>query len=257
MFPRFLKALAAVVALTAAPSVPAEEAASEAKPDVPVTAPAADPESHSTAAVPTESVPIPSGDQGASKPSEPSGKLPAVPPPSAKPAVESGMASVYASDLEGRPTASGAPYDSNNLTAAHRSLPLGSRIRVTDSASGRSVSVTINDRWGGAPGQIVNLSRRAADELGMRGSGQRKVEIAVETLGEGRRQPTPAGYTSTPRLLPERIEATSNDAAGRGRACANEADILGLRDSLRESHVRNCLARKSKSGAAAAQAKPR
>jgi peptidoglycan lytic transglycosylase len=248
MFPRFLKAFAAAVALTAAPSVPAEEAASEAKPDVPVTAPAADAESQSTAAVPTESVP---------KPSEPSGKPPEVPAPSAKPAVESGMASVYASDLEGRATASGAPYDSNNLTAAHRSLPLGSKIRVTDFASGRSVSVTINDRWAGGPGQIVNLSRRAADELGMRGSGQRKVDITVETLGEGRRQPTPAGYTSTPLLLPERIEATSNNAAGRVRACANEADILGLRDSLRESHVRNCLARKSQSGAAAAQAKPR
>ncbi len=248
MFPRFLKALAAAVTITAAPSLMAEEAASEAKPDVPITAPATDPESQSTATVPTESVP---------KPSEPQRKPPGVPAPSAKPAVEAGMASVYASDLEGRPTASGALYDSDKLTAAHRSLPLGSRIRVTDSASGRSVSVTINDRWGGGPGQIVNLSRRAADELGMRGSGQREVEITVESLGEGRRQPAPAGYTSTPRLLPERIEATSNDAAGRGRACANEADILGLRDALRESHVRNCLARKSKSGAAAAQAKPR
>jgi rare lipoprotein A (peptidoglycan hydrolase) len=163
--------------------------------------------------------------------------------------VETGMASVYASDLEGRLTASGALYDSQKLTAAHRSLPLGSRIRVTDAASGKSVSVAVNDRWGGGPGQIVNLSHRAAAELGLHPNGQRRVEITVEALGDGRRQASTAG--STPRLLPDRIEATASNAPGRARVCANEADILGLKDVLWESHVRNCLGRKSKPAAAA------
>jgi rare lipoprotein A (peptidoglycan hydrolase) len=183
---------------------------------------------------------------------------PQAPPPNAtavdaKPLVETGIASVYADELEGRPTASGALYDSQKLTAAHRSLPLGSRIRVTDAASGKSVSVTVNDRWGGGPGQIVNLSRRAAGELGIRGNGQRKVEVAVETIGDGRRQS--AAVKSTSLLLPERIEATPTDRVGRTRVCANEADILGLREALWESHVRNCLGRKSKSPGSSVEAR--
>ena len=127
---------------------------------------------------------------------------------------------------------------------------------MTDAASGRSVSVTVNGRWGGGPGQVVNLSRRAADELGMRGSGQRKVDITLETLGEGRRAPAAPGYTAkAPQLLPERIEATSTDSAARVRSCQNEANILGLQDMLREVHVRNCLGRKSRDGAAQTQVK--
>jgi rare lipoprotein A (peptidoglycan hydrolase) len=252
---RILKVIAISAMIMAVPSALAEEAAGDAKPVVPFTAPVPDPGREGNAPITTEPAPTPTVEQGASKTLERPGQTPPAAVPTAKPAVESGMASVYASDLEGRPTASGAPYDSQSLTAAHRSLPLGSRIRVTDAATGKSVSVTVNDRWGGAPGQIVNLSRRAADELGMRGSGQRKVEVAVEILGDGRRPPVTATYSLTPRVLPERIEATSSDAAGRTRACANEADILGLQDSLRESHVRNCLGRKSKSSAAGTQAK--
>ncbi|MFO1207069.1 MAG: septal ring lytic transglycosylase RlpA family protein [Burkholderiales bacterium] len=170
----------------------------------------------------------------------------------ARGAVETGMASVYADDLEGQATASGALYDPQKLTAAHRALPLGSRIRVVDVGSGKSVVVTVNDRWGGGPGQVVNLSRRAADELGMRGSGQRKVEITVEAIGDGRRQAASTG--GAPLLLPERIDAVPTDRGGRSRICANEADILGLRDALWESHVRNCLQRKPKAGEGAAEA---
>lgn len=166
----------------------------------------------------------------------------------ARSATEKGIASVYATELEGRPTASGALYDSQKLTAAHRSLPFGSRIRVTDVASAKSVTVTVNDRWSGGPGQIVNLSRRAADELGLRGNAQRQVAVTVETLGDGRRQAAAAG--SALLLLPDRIEAAPTDRSGRTRVCANEADILGLREALWESHVRNCLGRKAKTGAA-------
>jgi rare lipoprotein A len=169
--------------------------------------------------------------------------------------VEVGIACVYAAELEGRPTASGALYESQKLTAAHRSLPFGSRIRVADALSGKGVVVTVNDRWSGAPGQIVNLSRRAADELGLRGNGQRKVELTVERLGDGRRQPGAA--RSTALLLPERIDGMPSDRAGRTRLCANEADILGLREALWETHVRNCLGRKTKTGVPAVEVKAR
>jgi rare lipoprotein A len=169
-------------------------------------------------------------------------------------AAESGVASVYASDLEGNLTASGERYDSQKLTAAHRSLPFGSRISVTDAAFGKTVTVVVNDRWAGGPGQIINLSRRAADVLGMQGPTQREVEIRVESLGDGRRQ-TPQSGGLTPQLLPVRVEATSNTPGSRARSCTNEAEILGLRDVLLEIHVHNCLGRKPKDTTASNQVK--
>jgi rare lipoprotein A len=256
--------LLTVLALAAAGIAFAEEAANDTKPETPVAgAPKSEEPPQGAAQSPAPDIAAPVPEQSAApapeapaavKSPEPAPKpvLPSAP----RPVIESGLASVYSSDLEGRLTASGAPYDSQQLTAAHRTLPLGSQIRVTDVALGRSVVVTVNDRWGGGPGQVVNLSRRAADELGMRGSGQRKVDITLETLGEGRRAPAAPGYTAkAPQLLPERIEATSTDSAARVRSCQNEANILGLQDMLREVHVRNCLGRKSRDGAAQTQVK--
>ena len=200
---------AVACAISTAPIALAEEASNDPKPEAPAAAAPSDTAAPGDAQVPAENAGTPAAEQSAA----PAAEMPAVstqkepppkpgPAPAAKEVIESGLASVYSSDLEGRPTASGAPYDSQQLTAAHRSLPLGSQIRVTDAASGRSVKVTVNDRWGGGPGQVVNLSRRAADELGMRGSGQRKVDITLETLGEGRRAPAAPGYTAkAPQLL--------------------------------------------------------
>lgn len=177
------------------------------------------------------------------------GRTRASPPARPEPTVEVGIASVYSADLEDRPTASGEPYDSGRLTAAHRSLPIGTRLKITDPGSGRSVRVVVNDRWGGGPNQIVNLSRRAASELGMGASGQRKVQLEVEALGDGRRMPPAPEGTTTRQVLPERIEADAGNAAGRTKRCQNEAKILGLKDEWFERHVKACVARKSKPGA--------
>jgi rare lipoprotein A len=160
------------------------------------------------------------------------------------PAAERGIASVYSADLEGQLTASGQRYDSNRLTAAHRTLPLGSRIRVTDPATGNSVRVVVNDRWGGGPGRVVNLSRRAAEELGLGSYGQLSVQLEVEKLGDGSVDP-PEDEPAFREPLAPRLEATSNDLAGRTQRCENEAEILGLRDQWRENHVRICLARQA------------
>ena len=159
------------------------------------------------------------------------------------PASETGIASVYSGDLEGQLTASGQRYDSNRLTAAHRTLPLGTRIRVTDPATGTTVRVVVNDRWGGGPGRVVNLSRRAAEEIGLGSYGQLTVMVEVERLGDGGVDPPEDEPVFREPLAP-RIEATSNDLAGRTQRCENEAEILGLRDQWRENHVRTCLARK-------------
>lgn len=72
-----------------------------------------------------------------------------------------GMASWYGDKYHGRKTASGEVFDMRALTAAHRTLPFGTRVRVTDVSSGRTVVVRINDRFPGTKGRIIDLSKAA------------------------------------------------------------------------------------------------
>lgn len=81
--------------------------------------------------------------------------------------IKSGIASWYGSMWQGRPTASGRLFDMNEMTAAHRSLPFGSKVKVTDLRNKRSVIVTITDRGVLRPGRIIDLSLGAARELRM------------------------------------------------------------------------------------------
>jgi len=87
-----------------------------------------------------------------------------------------GVASFY---TEGQQTASGEKFDTHDLTAAHPTLPFGTRLRVTNVASGRSVTVRINDRGPYVPGRVVDVSYSAADKLGMVGKGIAKVKLDV------------------------------------------------------------------------------
>lgn len=91
-----------------------------------------------------------------------------------------GEAAYYSDALAGRPTASGEPYAPEKFTAAHRTLPLGSVIRVTRVDDGKSVQVRVNDRGPyGKKGRIVDLSRAAAERLGMQKSGIAQVRVEV------------------------------------------------------------------------------
>ena len=87
-----------------------------------------------------------------------------------------GIASFYTEEQQ---TASGEMFDTNDLTAAHPTLPFGTRLRVTNVATGRSVTVRINDRGPYVPGRVVDVSHSAADALGMVGSGIAKVKLDV------------------------------------------------------------------------------
>jgi rare lipoprotein A len=87
-----------------------------------------------------------------------------------------GLASFY---TEGTQTASGERFDTNELTAAHRTLPFGTRLRVTNVATGRSVTVRVNDRGPFVPGRDVDVSYSAAETLGMVGRGIAKVKLDV------------------------------------------------------------------------------
>ena len=87
-----------------------------------------------------------------------------------------GLASFY---TEGTQTASGERFDTHELTAAHRTLPFGTRLRVTNVATGRSVTVRVNDRGPFVPGRVVDVSHSAAETLGMVGGGIAKVKLDV------------------------------------------------------------------------------
>ena len=87
---------------------------------------------------------------------------------SAKP-LQSGMASWYGPGFNGRRTASGERFNQNELTAAHRSLPFGTMVKVVDPATGRSVIVRINDRGPYGHGRVIDLSRASAEALGLKG----------------------------------------------------------------------------------------
>ena len=101
------------------------------------------------------------------------------PAPAAPRVVQTGAASWYGQAHHGKKTASGEAFDMYALTAAHRSLPLGTRIRVTNVANGRAVDVRINDRGPAIPGRIIDLSYGAARALGAVGDGVFRVRIAI------------------------------------------------------------------------------
>ena len=98
---------------------------------------------------------------------------------------QAGMASYYHDRFHGRRTASGARYDKHDYSAAHKTLPLGTRVRVTDARSGKSVVVRINDRGPYARGRVIDLSRAAAREIGLTRKGVARVKL--EVLGKSYR----------------------------------------------------------------------
>ena len=95
------------------------------------------------------------------------------------PKIISGVAAYYSKDYQG-PTASGERYDPHKFTAAHRTLPFGTRVLVTDPRTRRSVVVVVNDRGPFNKGRMIDLSFAAAKALHMTGRGLMKVTVAVQ-----------------------------------------------------------------------------
>ena len=91
-----------------------------------------------------------------------------------------GVASWYGDEWQGRIMASGKPFDESKLTAAHRTLPLNTRVRVTNLKTGLSVEVTITDRGPYADGRVIDLSKAAAKKLGMVKDGL--VPVRIESV---------------------------------------------------------------------------
>lgn len=153
---------------------------------------------------------------------------------------ETGYATYYAANMEGRLTASGEPYDAEQLTAAHKTIPIGSMVRITNPKTKQHVIVRINDRWGGGGDRIINLSKQAAEQLGFGKSGLVFVHVDVESIPE---KSASATQEARPSPLPERIEDSQSVNHSRLSICQNEADILGLTGEFFRNHVVGCLSR--------------
>ena len=113
------------------------------------------------------------------------------PIPSAQGFTETGIASWYGAKFHGRRTSNGEIYDMNALTAAHKTLPMNTHLLVSNLENGREITVRINDRGPFVRGRIIDLSNRAARELGMADQGLAKVRItalgeAISYLEDGR-----------------------------------------------------------------------
>jgi rare lipoprotein A (peptidoglycan hydrolase) len=113
-------------------------------------------------------------------PPEPAPQVAPAPPPAPRAshsATKQVRASFMGTKPAGRPTASGEAYDPNELTAASKTLPLGSTVEVTNPSNGRSVRVRINDRGPYVKGRSIDLSKRAAEEIGLTEKGVGRVKI--------------------------------------------------------------------------------
>lgn len=104
---------------------------------------------------------------------------PAPTPSTSESPMADGEASYYGSELAGNRTASGEVFDPNQLTAAHRTLPLGSKVRVTNPRNGQSVVVRINDRGPYHGNRVIDLSTAAARTIGLIRSGTGRVNLAL------------------------------------------------------------------------------
>jgi rare lipoprotein A len=99
---------------------------------------------------------------------------------------QSGKASFYADKFEGSPTASGEKYRHSKKTAAHKTLPFGTKVKVTNLANNKVVEVVINDRGPYVDGRIIDVSRSAAEELDFVNKGLADVKIEVIDAGDGK-----------------------------------------------------------------------
>ena len=140
---------------------------------------------------------------------------------------ETGTASWYGPGFAGRPTASGETYDPHNLTAAHRSLPLGSLVRVHNLDNDRHMVVRINDRGPFVRGRVIDVSQAAAEVLGFRTDGLTKVRITPVA-------PPPAATpaATTVRNTPSAPAPTGQDTAPSGNSAPDKS---GGRDKVSSS----------------------
>lgn len=154
---------------------------------------------------------------------------------------QTGKASFYADKFEGRPTASGEKYKHNKLTAAHKTLPFGTKVRVTNTANNQTVDVVINDRGPYVDGRVIDLSKSAAEKLDFVNVGLAEVKIEVIDAGDGKTSdtPRPIGHVEVEEKEFYDFEVERNKPTGFGVQIATYQELVNLMrltDNLKKSY---------------------
>jgi rare lipoprotein A len=144
--------------------------------------------------------------------------------------IQTGKASFYADKFEGAPTASGEKYRHKKLTAAHKTLPFGTRIKVTNLANNKTVEVIVNDRGPYVDGRIVDVSKSAAEELGFVNQGLADVSVEVVDAGDGKTKQLdrPVEHVSVDEKEFYEFEITRLDPKGFGVQIGTYQELVNL-----------------------------
>lgn len=144
--------------------------------------------------------------------------------------VQTGKASFYADKFEGKPTASGEKYKHNKLTAAHKTLPFGTKVKVTNTANNQSVEVVINDRGPYVEGRVIDLSKAAAEALGFINQGLADVTLEVTDPGDGKRSDPgkPITHVSVEEKEFYNFEVSSRKPSGFGVQIGTYQELVNL-----------------------------
>ncbi len=151
------------------------------------------------------------------------------PTPARAGATEVGMASWYGHPYHGRTTSNGETYDMRQMTAAHLSLPFGTRVRVTNLGNGRSVELRINDRGPFSDNRILDVSRAAAERLRMVDAGLAKVRLEVIAA---------PGMAAKPRVRPAAVKPAAVETA----ACSSAGHGVQVGSFRNPANARGVLA---------------
>jgi rare lipoprotein A len=157
---------------------------------------------------------------------------------------QTGKASFYADKFEGHPTASGEKYKHNKLTAAHKTLPFGTVVRVTNLANGSTVEVKINDRGPYIEGRVIDLSKSAAEKLGFINLGVTDVKLEVVDAGDGKSKSQPVSIDNVSVDEDEYydFEISSFKPKGFGVQIGTYQELvnlLRLTENLKDSYKKN------------------
>src|SRR3712207_1684107 len=137
---------------------------------------------------------------------------------------EEGEASYYGEQFQGKPTASGEPFDQNDMTPAHPELPLGSEVTVTNPGTGKQVEEEVNDRGPFVDGRSIDLSNRAAEELGITEEGVTEVRIEATKEQVEKAIDAPADADEVARQLEQARETATADGTAQPGAAP---DLVG------------------------------
>ena len=155
--------------------------------------------------------------------------------------IQTGKASFYADKFEGRPTASGEKYKHSRMTAAHKTLPFGTKVKVTNVSNNESVEVVINDRGPYVDGRVIDLSKSAAEKLGFINLGITEVKIEVIDAGDGKgkNQPVTIDHVSVEEKEYYDFEVSRKNPSGYGIQIGTYQELVNvirLSDNLKNSY---------------------